>query len=215
MEVAGRLSSEALESTRRRIIAMAGALFSERSYLGVSMNEIAERIGITKPALYYHFPSKMDLYLEVLDEVVAGLRTVIAAATLEKSRDDRLHRLVRNYLEFGMRERNLLNALVVKLAPDDAELRARISLSRQELVDRAEPFVREAMQGLGSSVRADARRLAEMLVALMDGLLVEYVFLDKPVDSAGVADQVLTVLGLLRAPAPSPASAGAELKPAD
>jgi AcrR family transcriptional regulator len=200
MPAVGRLSPEALESTKRRIVSIAGALFSERSYLGVSMNEIAERLGITKPALYYHFPSKMGLYVEVLDQVLAGLRVIIADAALEESPADRLHHLVRNYLDFGMRERNLVNALVVKLTPDDPDLRARILRSRQELADRVEPVVREATQSQGLSSRADARRLTEMLVALMDGLLVEYAFLERPIDSASVADQVLAMLGLLDTP---------------
>jgi AcrR family transcriptional regulator len=204
MGAVNRFSPDMVEGTKRRIIQMAGRLFSERSYLGVSMNDIAERLGITKPALYYHFPSKMDLYSQVLDEGFAGLREVIIEASREEDPERTLHQLVKNYLDFGMRERNLLNVLVVTLSPDETDLRARVVRFRQELADRIEPVVRDTIQNSTSrmSARADARCLAEMLVALMDGLLVEYVFLNRSFASGEVADQILAVLGLRDTPPP-------------
>ena len=54
------------ESTRDKILNTAGKLFSQRGYFGVSMSQIAQQVGITKAALYYHFDSKQDIYLTVL-----------------------------------------------------------------------------------------------------------------------------------------------------
>lgn len=196
MEATDRPSPNDPGGTKKRIVQVATVLFSERSYLGVSMNDIAERLGITKPALYYHFPSKRDLYAEVLEDVIVGLRAVIAEAAQQEAPEVRLHKLVRDYLTFGMRQRNLVNALVVKLAPDDADLRTRILRSRKELADRVEPIVRETIDSRVPPAQADARSLTEMLVALMDGLLVEYAFLGSAVDAEGVADRVLAILGL-------------------
>jgi AcrR family transcriptional regulator len=164
------------------------------------MSDIAERLGITKPALYYHFSSKMELYAEVLDAVLAGLRAVIAEAASAENPGRRLHQLVKDYLDFGKREKNLINALVVRLAPDDANLRTRIVSFRQELADQTEPIIRETVTGWRLPKEADASCLTEMLMALMDGLLIEYSFLDKPIDSERVADQILAVLGLRDAP---------------
>ena len=199
MEMTQRRGPGALKGTRRRIVGIASDLFSERSYLGASMNDIAERLGITKPALYYHFPSKIGLYAEVLDEVFVRLRAVMAEPTSVESPPGQLHRLLKNYLEFGMQEKNLINALVVRLAPDESDLRSRIAAFRQELTDRLQPVV-EKTTAAGLPQGTDSAQVAEMLVALMDGLLVEYSFLDKPLDVEKVTDQIVALMGLCNAP---------------
>jgi len=45
-------------STKQTILKIAGRLFSQRGYYGVSMQDLADEIHITKAALYYHFTSK-------------------------------------------------------------------------------------------------------------------------------------------------------------
>jgi AcrR family transcriptional regulator len=52
-------------STRERILDIALELFTERGYDKTSIRDIAERLGTTKAALYYHFKSKADILLEL------------------------------------------------------------------------------------------------------------------------------------------------------
>ncbi|HEY1830950.1 MAG TPA: helix-turn-helix domain-containing protein [Acidimicrobiales bacterium] len=47
--------------TRERILEVAMELFTEKGYDKTSLREIAERLGFTKAALYYHFESKEDI----------------------------------------------------------------------------------------------------------------------------------------------------------
>jgi AcrR family transcriptional regulator len=49
--------------TRERILEVATELFTEKGYDKTSLREIAERLGFTKAALYYHFESKEDILL--------------------------------------------------------------------------------------------------------------------------------------------------------
>ena len=56
------LSPEAT-STRERILDVALDLFTEQGYDGTSLREIAERLNVTKAALYYHFESKEDILM--------------------------------------------------------------------------------------------------------------------------------------------------------
>ncbi len=67
--------------TRERILDVALELFTEEGYDRASLREIAERLGVTKAALYYHFPSKADilfaLHLRIhalIDEPLQQLR---------------------------------------------------------------------------------------------------------------------------------------------
>lgn len=59
---AQRLSTEE-PSTRERILDAALDLFVEKGYEKTSLREIAERLGFTKAALYYHFSSKQDILM--------------------------------------------------------------------------------------------------------------------------------------------------------
>jgi AcrR family transcriptional regulator len=50
-------------STRERILEVALDLFTDQGFDGTSMREIAERLRITKPSIYYHFASKEEILL--------------------------------------------------------------------------------------------------------------------------------------------------------
>jgi AcrR family transcriptional regulator len=64
-------------SARHRIVGQSLALFSDRGYNGVSMSEIANSVGITKAALYYHFTDKEELFLEAVVTKTASLATAL------------------------------------------------------------------------------------------------------------------------------------------
>jgi AcrR family transcriptional regulator len=53
--------------TRERILDIATELFIEHGYDGTSLRQIAEEVGVTKAALYYHFASKAELVAALLE----------------------------------------------------------------------------------------------------------------------------------------------------
>ena len=55
--------------TRRRIIDAAAAVFAERGYAGSSLSEIIRASELTKGGFYFHFESKADLALAVIDSM--------------------------------------------------------------------------------------------------------------------------------------------------
>jgi AcrR family transcriptional regulator len=77
--VARTVGSNAPE-TRRRILDSAAAVFAEHGYSGSSMRDIAERLGITKAALYYHFESKEDLLYGLVHPVMQAMDDFAQAA---------------------------------------------------------------------------------------------------------------------------------------
>jgi AcrR family transcriptional regulator len=59
----GSAAAHEAASTRDRILDAALDLFTEKGFDGTSLREIAERLGVTKAALYYHFASKDDILM--------------------------------------------------------------------------------------------------------------------------------------------------------
>jgi AcrR family transcriptional regulator len=70
---AGRARSD----TRERIQSVALELFAEHGYQQTSLREIAERLGVTKAALYYHFKSKEDIVRSFTEDYAAELDALL------------------------------------------------------------------------------------------------------------------------------------------
>ncbi|MEC3978394.1 TetR/AcrR family transcriptional regulator [Amycolatopsis sp. H20-H5] len=66
----------------RQMIDIAEEVFAERGYAASSMDEIAERVGVSKPMLYEYFNSKEGLLLACIQQSRAALREVTERATV-------------------------------------------------------------------------------------------------------------------------------------
>lgn len=64
-----RKTKEEAERTKQRLLESALEVMSERPYSSISMTEIAERIGYSKGAIYWHFRNKHDLLIKLVDSV--------------------------------------------------------------------------------------------------------------------------------------------------
>ncbi|MBO0820060.1 MAG: TetR/AcrR family transcriptional regulator [Nocardiopsaceae bacterium] len=100
--------------TRQRIQQVALELFAEQGYERTSLREIAERLGVTKAALYYHFKSKEDIvasftedYFTQLDQLVAWAKEQPRTAATAQEVFDRYIGIVMDGREvFRFMERN-------------------------------------------------------------------------------------------------------------
>jgi AcrR family transcriptional regulator len=86
---------------RAQLLAAARATFVESGYHAAAMDDIAERAGVSKPVLYQHFPSKLELYVALVgqtaNELVAAVRAAIDSTT---DNDTRVHRAVEAIFNF-------------------------------------------------------------------------------------------------------------------
>jgi len=194
MEIIKTDKQNIIHNTKEQIINIARQLFSDYSYLGVSMNDIAKKVNITKGALYYHFTGKVEIYKEVLDEVFTGLSSAIAKATNEKDAKKKIFALIKNYLDFGFKEKNLIKALTLKLSPSNRQINAYIIELREQTTDLIQPIIKEVFSGKKEIKKIDSRMLSSLLMGMMDGLLLEYSLLGKKINSEKVSNQIIAVL---------------------
>lgn len=67
------------EDTRTKILAEAVDLFAEKGFSASTTRELAERMGFTKAALYYHFHTKDDLLMALLEPITERITELTAA----------------------------------------------------------------------------------------------------------------------------------------
>ncbi|MGV9864087.1 TetR/AcrR family transcriptional regulator [Rhodococcus koreensis] len=77
------VATDEASSSKKRIIEAATQLFVQVGYKGASLKAIAEAVGISPPALYWHFASKQELYLasmgSLLDQFVVSVSSKVTA----------------------------------------------------------------------------------------------------------------------------------------
>ncbi|WP_055586971.1 TetR/AcrR family transcriptional regulator [Peterkaempfera griseoplana] len=109
--------------TRTRILDVALELFSEHGYEQTSLREIADRLGVTKAALYYHFKTKDDIVYGIVESMSAPLDEAIAWGEQQPWSPRVRDELVRRFAE-GMSERITLLRFFHENQPAVRELNA-------------------------------------------------------------------------------------------
>ena len=88
--------AERTEATRGRLIATARRLFAERGFAATSTEEILGAAGVSRGALYHHFPSKTDLFRATFEAVEDDLTAQVLAVAAGSGETDPVR-----ILEFG------------------------------------------------------------------------------------------------------------------
>jgi AcrR family transcriptional regulator len=85
--------------TRARIQAVAVELFTEQGYDKTSLREIAERLDVTKAALYYHFKSKEDIIRSLVDDYFGQVDALVRWAKRQPRTPARQAEILSRYLD--------------------------------------------------------------------------------------------------------------------
>ncbi|MFE2140943.1 TetR/AcrR family transcriptional regulator [Streptomyces sp. NPDC059456] len=86
-------------NTRQRIQDIALELFAEQGYEKTSLREIAERLEVTKAALYYHFKTKEDIIISVFEDLTRPIDELIEWAQQQPPTLDTKREVLRRYSE--------------------------------------------------------------------------------------------------------------------
>lgn len=194
---------------RAQILEVAQDLFARQGYHHVSMDDIADHAEVSKPVLYRHFPSKLDLYLDVVDHRAEALLAAIDAALTNDPNDGRavVSALVRAYAEFVDEAGDSFSLLFESDVTRDAEVRGRVERAS---ADAAEAVCR-GLRELAGLTPEHAKLLSTALVGMARvAATARYRSGDVPVDDA--VDLITAVAwrgvsGLVGDAAPVPPSA--------
>jgi AcrR family transcriptional regulator len=175
--------------TRQQILDAAEQLFAQGGYNGTSLAAVAEEVGITQPAILYHFPSKEALLLGLLDER--------EEPAFEESSEglgalDDVKRLFRNSMSTPQLVRLFTVVLIEGLAenhPAHPLVQKRYDEVQADLSSRLRRGVESGEMRSG----ADVDRDSALITAVMDGLSIQWL-LDPTFDVAAAFDRFADLL---------------------
>jgi AcrR family transcriptional regulator len=151
--VATKLEKEAMSSRptrlprdqrRIQLLDAASDVFASKGYHAAAMDDIADAAGVSKPVLYQHFPSKLDLYLALLDQSCDRLVEVVEeglASTGDNS--DRVIATVAAFYEFVSSEGSDFRLIFESDLTGDDAVQQRLSRVNAEISDAIAEVIAE------------------------------------------------------------------------
>ncbi|WP_410584701.1 TetR/AcrR family transcriptional regulator [Amycolatopsis sp. lyj-108] len=119
------------EDTRTRLLRTALGLFTEHGVEGTSLQMIADALGVTKAAVYYHFKTKAEITEAVAEPVLRELEGIVDDARAQRTRGAQIDHLLDGFVDLVVRHR----ALVALFSSDPGVARAV-----EKSVHRSESF---------------------------------------------------------------------------
>lgn len=118
----------------------AGAVFAARGYTAASMDEIAERVGVSKPMVYSYFGSKEQLYFAYIEDAGRDLLAGIigaerAARSANRSPEERLRAGTRAFFAFVDEHRDGFAVLYSEMAASGGPFRREVNATRRRIAD--------------------------------------------------------------------------------
>jgi AcrR family transcriptional regulator len=113
------------ERTRQQILATAQRLFADLGYDATSLQMIADEMGLTKAALYYHFRTKGEILHEAMLPGIQRLKALLKEAAEMRGRRARIEHLVAGFVDFLVQNRHY----AVMAASDPAAKRDKLNES--------------------------------------------------------------------------------------
>jgi len=169
--VATKLEKEAMGSRptrlprdqrRIQLLDAASEVFAAKGYHAAAMDDIADVAGVSKPVLYQHFPSKLDLYLALLDQSCDRLVEVVEEAlAATEDNADRVIATVAAFYEFVSSTSSFRFVFESDLTGDGA-VQQRLSRVNSEISDAIADVIAEDT----SLPRQQAKLLAVCLVGI-------------------------------------------------
>jgi AcrR family transcriptional regulator len=164
--------------TRQRLLDVAMALISQHGFAGTSLQMIADELGFTKAAIYYHFRTRDQLLVAVMEPVLHQIRRVVEMAESQRTPRTQMETMVEGFAGVVARNRSLAAVMVfdpgvhrvLQLQPDWGDLIGRQLALLMQLDSGATGLIKATalMTGLagaatGAPLETDEQTLVEEL----------------------------------------------------
>lgn len=182
---------------KQAILEVAADLFAKYGYDSVSMNDMAKKLKITKPALYYHFKGKREIYLESLSQVIEiHKKKLEKAIAIEGSIQEKLKRFIVVHIgAHSVKDSSRLMPLIREISRKDKKILHFLTDKKEEMLEMIKPLIEEVIEKSGKNNRfVDTRMLSMMLLGAMNVFITEKMLHGKSEWTPEmVADQIVNL----------------------
>ena len=157
-------------ATQERILAAATELFLEQGYERTTVAEVAQRAGVSRATVFWHFSDKAGLFREAFNRLVEPFRVSLERDFAELPPAKRLEELIALYRSFAGQQRAALEGFV-RWAIEAQHFRESMITTLLDLHQRFTGVLAEAIAELAPPEH-DPKALAVGLIVLLDGDLL-------------------------------------------
>jgi AcrR family transcriptional regulator len=180
---------------RRCILDQAQQLFFAHGYHGVSIRDIVQACGLSNAALYYHFGSKQNLFVEVIKEIAAMVaQQVQEAGAGSGSCRERLATMAEAFAQFVWESRSELQTLLRDLTECDGEEIQHFIPEVAGKIPSLFATVLEEGIAAGEIRPVDAHRISHLLMGMINSLAARRMYGHVPEPLAEDVDLAISTL---------------------
>jgi TetR/AcrR family transcriptional regulator len=185
-------TSDPVVSTRDQILAEARHCFAEQGFHGTSLNDIAAGVGIRRPSLLHHFPSKEAIYREVFETALSDwiLRIEVAGNAQGKEPWEQMEYVVDTAFDWFAENPDFVRIMRREALDNQGHLGFDLGAVLKPLFDRATAFFDREM-GLGSFRKHDSEQLILTGLAALLGYFSDTPFLQGVLGRDPLAPEAL------------------------
>lgn len=176
---------------RDKILAQATRLFAERGVEGTSLQEIADAVGVKKPSVLYHFPSKEALHARVVEHLLSRWNEALPRLLKAAAREDRFDAILDETLTFFAEDRDRARLLLREALDRPLEMRQLLAVHASSWLQVVARSIEKAQAEGSMRADVDAAGYVLQVIQLVIG---NFAF--------GPILQVLLPHGSARGPAP-------------
>ncbi|HEX7048745.1 MAG TPA: TetR family transcriptional regulator [Longimicrobiales bacterium] len=186
-------------STRERILAAASRVFARHGYNGATVDQVAADAGMTKGAVYWHFASKCDLFLALLEADVKRWCETLPAAVrrMAEAEDpvDGLANLLREQIAMGRCHPEWPRLYMEFSASSrDPEVRKRLRDLHRSGQEMATATARRMQREGRLCPELNPRAIAILFRCLVNGLVLNWLVHPEQVDPESIAPELARIL---------------------